>query len=99
MNLSPRFIIVSLALACAAPSCGSPPAPKPQPATCQPATIAGACDRGRELKCAWAEPTAAGVPCEEVIAESLATGIFLVDVGCVACVSTCAQEAQCARNP
>ena len=89
-----------LAFVVACEGCTLNPEPKPpQPATCEPATIAGACERGRKLKCAWAEPTAAGVSCEEVIAESLATGIFLVDVACVACVSTCEAEASCARAP
>lgn len=95
-GMSWKMAVMVLAAACAAPSCGPPPAPAPLPPS--PATIAGACDRGRALHCAWAEPTAAGATCEQVIAESLATGIIALDLQCVASITTCQGEASCARN-
>jgi len=53
-----------------------------------------ACTRGAELGCAWAYPTADGVPCEQVCEDTEATGWTSMHPGCVAQAESCEEASR-----
>jgi hypothetical protein len=64
------------------PAPNPPPGPLPSIDGSVDPTCASVCARGRAMACAWAQPTANGVPCE-VVCENLTTGgPIQIDLAC-----------------